>query len=882
MYRKAIYLSSLVLLLVLAGNTPVVLGVSWDAGGDGLLWSDPLNWDADTLPSSDDGVEIDIPDANCIIDENTIAECGTLYVSRNNAPCYLNMTGGTLTSGGHIRIGEPSDSNGIFILSGGTVNTSNIGRLWVGYNSTGTLIITGGEMTVSDKVECGKNSRGIGYIYVHGGTLNVDGYGSDDFEIGKYGTGIVTMTGGVINVNDNIKLGEQSTGIGRLYLYGGTINASNIRNPDDGIYGDPLIDITEGKLILSVNPDDDPQVDDLERVNEYISNGWIIGYGGLGRVIATYDPDTELTTVTAALADPELAWNPAPSTFSAVEWSVAGPALTWSPGDYAVSHDVYFATDKDAVSSADNSGIWPEYKGNMDTTRFDPGPLELGKTYYWRIDEVSDNAGAPPGSPWKGNIWEFTVADYVVVDGFEDYNDTVPYAVYNTWKDGYEDPTVNGSTIGYLTGSAYETEIVHGGNQSVPLDYNNTTATYSEVTVNPADLDIGKDWTVAGVKSLAIWFYGDPNNAVTERMYAKLNNGQKVPYDGQASDLVQTEWQEWNIDLAAFGVALSDVTEFGIGFDRTEASGGFGTIFVDDIRLYPPKCMPDVVKPVGDLDSDCDVDYDDVAMMAGDWLTQDFVAVGSDAQLMNFPTDNSQWGGGALRLDGVDDWIDIDDSIMSNFHNRTIAIWVNISEFPEPYPYVFCFTNASSEPYRIYIRTRGDATVRGRLVEDYLPDFPLEADSWHHLAVVLRDTDDGKCTGEFYGDGVLVGTLPGLPRHMGEADGVNIGSFDDGNGPYIKATYDDFRIYDTALSENEIKYLAEVPGGVPPAGNMMVHYDFDQLTGSTVNNVSTHTFARPIISPAELYEGEPEGSRSVNFLDFAVLAATWLDEQLWP
>lgn len=206
MCRKAIYLSSLVLVLVLTGNTSVVLGVSWDAGGDGLLWSDPLNWDGDALPGSGDGAEIDIPDANCIIDENTTAECGTLYVSRNTAPCYLNMTGGTLTSGGHIRVGEPSDSNGVFHISGGTVNTSNVGRLWIGINGTGTVVITGGEMTVSDKVECGKNSSGTGYIYVHGGTLNVDGYGSDDFEIGKYGTGIITITGGVINVNDNIKL----------------------------------------------------------------------------------------------------------------------------------------------------------------------------------------------------------------------------------------------------------------------------------------------------------------------------------------------------------------------------------------------------------------------------------------------------------------------------------------------------------------------------------------------------------------------------------------------------------------------------------------------------------------------------------------------------
>jgi hypothetical protein len=382
-------------------------------------------------------------------------------------------------------------------------------------------------------------------------------------------------------------------------------------------------------------------------------------------------------------------------------------------------------------------------------------------------------------------------------------------------------------------------------------------------------------------KALSLWFYGDPNNATTERMYVKLN-GIKVTYSGEPDDLAQATWQEWNVDLADFGVDLGNVVEFVIGFERTGTTGGKGTILIDDIGLYRARCMPELRKPAADLDNDCDVDYDDLAIMASDWLMQDFMAVGSDGQLMNFPTDNSQWGGGALRLDGVDDWVDIDDAVMSKFHNRTIAIWVKINAFGDPYPYVFCFQNAGSEPYRIYIRTRGSTGVRARLVADYLPEFPLTTDTWHHLAFVLRDTDDGKCTGEFYGDGVLVGTLPGQPRHMGEASGVNLGSFSDGDGAFINADYDDFRVYDTALSLDEIKYLADVAGGVAPTGNMLLHFNFDELSGSTANNVSTHVFARPIVSSAELHEAEPEGSRSVNFKDFAILAEMWLGGQLWP
>jgi len=310
-------------------------------------------------------------------------------------------------------------------------------------------------------------------------------------------------------------------------------------------------------------------------------------------------------------------------------------------------------------------------------------------------------------------------------------------------------------------------------------------------------------------------------------------------------------------------------------------------VYFDGIRLYRSRCIPALRKPAGDLDNDCDVDYDDLYAMAGDWLEGDDNGVGGDGVLEDFPNDNSQWmndpqRGPCLQFDGIDDWVDIEDSEFSNFHNRTISMWVNIREFPEPYPYVFCFQNAGDAPYRIYIRTRGENTVRARFVEDYLPDFMTGTGVWHHLAFVIRDTNDGKCAGEFYGDGVLIGELPGQPRHSGGAKGVNLGSFNDGSSGFLNAVYDEFRIYNYALSANEIKYLAELAGGVEPTGDMLLYYKFDEVSGLTAKNSSTYVFNRPLLSAAELHEAEAQGSRAVNFRDFAVLAEMWLEKQLWP
>ncbi len=580
MCKRTGCLISIILVVVLAGAAAATTYV-WDNGGDGILWNVAENWDPDGLPGSGDTARInlsDLPDANCLIDYTVAAECETVYVDSNSV---LNMTGGTLTTGGHIRVGELSDSNAVFVMSGGTASSLN-GRLWVGMNGKGVFIMEGGELNIYEKIEIGKNASGNGTVYMYDGTMNFEG-SSTDLEIATYGTGAFYMYGGVVNVQDNIKLAQGSTtrdtGIARLYLYGGTINAGNLRNPDD-IYGDPLMDITEGVLVLPG--------DYSSTVNVYINRGWIVGYGGLGVVDITYTTEPNQTTVTARMLDPELAWDPSPRHLDMLERTPDGPALGWTPGLYAASHDVYFGADFNDVNDANNvPGMWSSFKGNQVQSSFTPESLELGKTYYWRVDEVND---VDPDSPWKGVVWEFTVADYMVVDDFESYND-IPVEeqgsnlVYNTWTDGYENPSVNGATIGYVVGLSLETEKVHSGAQSVPLAYSNTTATYSEVTVSLDDLAIGTDWTIDDFKVLSLWFYGGPFNSSTEQMYLKLNDV-KVIYDGEPDYLQQAVWQEWNIDLAAFGIDLSNVTTLSIGFERIGTAGGFGTVLFDDIRLY--------------------------------------------------------------------------------------------------------------------------------------------------------------------------------------------------------------------------------------------------------------------------------------------------------
>jgi len=86
--------------------------------------------------------------------------------------------------------------------------------------------------------------------------------------------------------------------------------------------------------------------------------------------------------------------------------------LSWKPGDFAVSHDVYMGEIFDDVN--DSTPGAPGFRGNQASTMFIagfagfpfPDGLVAGTTYYWRIDEVND---ANIASPWKGEVWSFWV-----------------------------------------------------------------------------------------------------------------------------------------------------------------------------------------------------------------------------------------------------------------------------------------------------------------------------------------------------------------------------------------------------------------------------------------------------------------------------------------
>jgi hypothetical protein len=252
--------------------------------------------------------------------------------------------------------------------------------------------------------------------------------------------------------------------------------------------------------------------------------------------------------------------------------------LGWRAGRGAVTHDVYFSDDEQAVID----GTAPVE--TVTETSYGPLSLDLGKTYHWKINEVNE---AEIITTWGSNIWSFTTVDFLIVDDFESYNDLDPAdptsnRIFNAWIDGFGDPT-NGSIVGYANPPFAEQSIVHSGNQSMPFEYDNA-AGKSEATLT---LTANHDWTIKGVNTLTIWYIGDAANAA-ETMYVMLNGSASVD-NGDPAAAQAAGWTEWNIDLTRFtdqGVNLSNVTSITLGL--RSVTGGSGMLYFDDIRLSVP------------------------------------------------------------------------------------------------------------------------------------------------------------------------------------------------------------------------------------------------------------------------------------------------------
>ena len=392
-----------------------------------------------------------------------------------------------------------------------------------------------------------------------------------------------------------------------------------------------------------------------------------------------------------------------------------------------------------------------------------------------------------------------------------------------------------------------------------------------------------------------------------ERMYVAVANSGGTPAvvyydDPDDPDAIPTQtgaWTEWNIDLQAFtdqGVNLADVDSISIGFgDKSNPQpGGKGHMFFDDIRLYPARCMPSLLKPAADLNNDCVVDYLDVETAAADWLKSDSlvatVAPDPAALVAHYKLDgnandssgNNNHGaekGGptyvagifdqALSFDGFDDYVALDANYAGTGHTEvSVCAWIRTSSSAGQH-----FVSFDRDEYwRLGLGDQVPAghlgwhvmTMVGRTETqvDYGSVGRVDDGQWHHVAGTFNNGTlimyiDGNpeppvTGGPTFGTGLVRWGFLGIGSESEDMyNGMtNAAGYTDGD-------LDEVRIYERALSEAEIRYLAD---DTPGDGELYI----------------------AVPSIANIYNEESPRARSVNFKDYALIADQWLDEQLWP
>ncbi len=263
------------------------------------------------------------------------------------------------------------------------------------------------------------------------------------------------------------------------------------------------------------------------------------------------------------------------------------PDLTWQAGLGAVQHHVYFGSSSDAV----RRGAPETDKGvrELADANFAPGVLNPVTTYFWRVDEILDDTAVKTGP-----VWSLTTC--LPVDDFESYTDEIGRRIFQTWIDGlgYTEPAVvagngSGATVGHAEPPFAERKIVHGGQQSMPMDYNNVDApNYSATnrTFTPA-----MDWTVNGATDIVVYLRGKTTNKPAT-LYLSIHDASDhsawtEPFD-QAM-VTRPKWTKWRIPVALFtalGVDMTRVRKVTIGvYDKPGAAGATGTLYIDDIQV---------------------------------------------------------------------------------------------------------------------------------------------------------------------------------------------------------------------------------------------------------------------------------------------------------
>lgn len=231
-------------------------------------WSDPVNWNLDTMPAALANVNVR-NNAKVKIDGGEYDYNRVYSGSVAGLPAYVKVTGGTLHVKDQVAPGW-SNVDGYFIVDGGTVDIYGTG-------GAGGF----GGMTVGNFAK--------GHFELISGTVNCRVM---TVGVQPTGSGVIRISGGTLTVSANTYLPQNASAAVVDMIVSGTGIA------DIGtLAGQPAVDFTLPGRNLDIR-----DAGQLLVRGGYSNDNPIVGIKGngiLGNVNYSYDPTTNKTTITA-------------------------------------------------------------------------------------------------------------------------------------------------------------------------------------------------------------------------------------------------------------------------------------------------------------------------------------------------------------------------------------------------------------------------------------------------------------------------------------------------------------------------------------------------------------------------------------------------------
>jgi len=356
-----------------------------------------------------------------------------------------------------------------------------------------------------------------------------------------------------------------------------------------------------------------------------------------------------------------------------------------------------------------------------------------------------------------------------------------------------------------------------------------------------------------------------------------------------------------------------------IGQSKKGTGSPGDTVYFDDIRLYPPRCLPEVtgldnIHALGDFTGpfeteDCNTDYFDLEMMSEDWMKidGDVSTKNSPAALSQFAGGDSHWDpngyiGGAIEVNNIEgDKLDVSDPRLEGLTNMTITDWVKGNGAQQKYCALVASREAPGGASELMV-DNGSGVSYGWNGDfwSWKSNLSITDQTWTFIALAV---DPNQATIYVHPDpcaptnGVMASATNVKPHEklIHYFTNFRIGRSNPDNKQF-KGLMDDVRIYDWTLDEPNMERLVHQTG--EPNAWPVYWYKFDETSGleAADSGYGTQIYSENVL-PTNMVGKDPNASADpnlgsgifdpnnmdiINFRDYRMMADHWLEQHQWP